>query len=70
MNARILKETYLPLKEGGCGFFQHTGAEICKFFVASALLIAPFVLGATGLQMEVCEPQIGDGMQRYDSEFL
>ena len=67
INASALTQFYLPLKEGGCGFFQHSGAEICKFFVASALLIAPFVFDATGLQIGVCEPEIGD-MQRYDSE--
>ena len=41
----------LPLKDGGCGLRSHTASELRRLFVSSAMLVAPAVLDATGLQV-------------------
>ena len=64
-----LHQIYLPLKEGGCGFSTHSPLDLCKFYVSSALLIAPFVREATGLQLGTdLEPHAVVRAQVYDSE--
>ena len=41
----------LPLKDGGCGLRTHTISELRRFFVSSAMLIAPAVEAATGFRV-------------------
>ena len=54
---KALHQLYLPLKNGGCGIPSHSAADLGKFYISSALLIAPIVYAATGFWLGSAAPR-------------